>query len=65
MTDWVKVISIVSVAVVTIVAFGLGVSTDIQSKLVYGLLIITGGYMTGAGLKFLVNKLQQGRNNNG
>ena len=57
MTDWVKIVSIVSVAVVTILSFALGISVDIQSKLVLGLLALTGVYGIGAGIKFTIDKL--------
>lgn len=57
--DWVKIVSIVAVAAVTIVAFGLGVSDDIQSKLVIGLLALTGVYGVGAGIQFMINKMSR------
>jgi len=53
---WVKVVSIVSVAIVTIVAFGLGVDADIQSKLVLGFLALTGAYGIGAGVKYMLER---------
>jgi len=58
--DWVKIVSIVAVAMVTIVAFALEVSPDIQEKLALGLLILTGAYGVGAGIKFTVDRISKG-----
>lgn len=58
--DWVKIFSIVAVAIVTILSFALGISIEIQTKLVLGLLALTGIYGIGAGIKFTLNKLSKG-----
>jgi len=57
MTDWVKVVSIGAVAIVTILSFALGVSVEIQTKLALGLLALTGVYGVGAGIKFTIDKI--------
>lgn len=59
MIDWVKIVSIVAVAIVTIISFALGASVDIQSKLVLGLLALTGIYGVGAGIQFVINKISR------
>jgi hypothetical protein len=56
--DWVKIVSIIAVAVVTIVAFGLNISADIQSKLVLGLLSLCGAYGIGAGIKYVFERMK-------
>jgi hypothetical protein len=56
--DWVKIISIVAVAIVTIVAFGLGVDAQIQSNLVLGLLSVVGVYGIGAGVRYMLERMK-------
>lgn len=58
MSDPVKIASIGAVAVVTVLSFILlPEDAGIHSKLVLGLLSLTGAYGIGAGIKFTVDRL--------
>ena len=57
---WVKVVSIVAVAVVAILSFILlPASAGLHDKLVYGLLALTGVYGIGYGLKFGIEAIKK------
>ena len=58
MTDWKAIISIVALAIVTVLSFViLPESAGLHDKLAYGLLSLSGVYGIGAGAKFMLNKM--------
>ena len=60
MKDWVRIVSIGAVAIVTILSFVLLPSSpDIHSNLVYGLLALTGVYGIGAGIKYGIESIKK------